>query len=743
MPFGLKNAPAIFQRGMDDVLRKHIGKSCYVYMDDVVVFGKTLQEHLENLSIVLETLQSANLKVQLDKSEFLHNKIEFLGYIIAQDGIMPNKNKIEAIEKFPEPKTIKQLRGFLGMLGYYRRFIKDFAKIAKPLTNLLRGVKSEESNKKIDLDTAQQHCFETMKCILTSGDILVYPDFTKPFLLTCDASDFAIGAVLSQGEFGKDKPIHFASRTLNQTEEKYSASEKELLPIVWGLKNFRNYLYGHRVHIFTDHQPITYDLNSKNTNKKLIKWKSFINSHDHRITYIPGKTNVVADALSRIQINSLTPTQHSADDDDSNYIPSTEAPLNVFRNQVIIELDDTQPDTTITHPFPGFRRVHIKRNRFSEDILTTIMKDFFDPTKLNGLYTSENILGQLQEIFKNHFARAGILKVRFTQKLLTDINDEEEQDKIIEETHQRAHRGIDECKQQILRKYYFPSTTKKLKLYIRVCDICNTNKYDRHPLRIELQETPIPNHPYDIVHIDIYQTEKQLFLSSIDKFSKYGRMIPIKSHQTQHVKRAFLDTITSNLVPSAVVTDNEKAFVSPDIRGMLLDLNITLYVTPSSKSEVNGQVERFHSTITEMYRIQKRLTPQYCCTNLMSIVVEKYNNTIHSTTKKTPKEVLLGKSHIPTNPEQLEEIRNKTYDEILVNLKARQLKQLETHNKNRQPPPPLEVGQEVYVKDKLIKPKHQPRFKKHHAQADNTVTFRNENNSKLHKSNMKNVNRNR
>lgn len=740
MPFGLKNAPAIFQRGMDDVLRKHIGKRCYVYMDDVVVFGKTLEEHLENLKIVLETLQSANLKVQLDKSEFLHNKIEFLGYIIAQDGIMPNKNKIEAIEKFPEPKTIKQLRGFLGLLGYYRRFIKDFAKVAKPLTTLLRGVKSEESNKKINLDSKQVKCFNDMKRILTSGDILVYPDFTKPFLLTCDASDFAIGAVLSQGEFGKDKPIHFASRTLNTTEERYSASEKELLAIVWGLKNFRNYLYGHKVLIYTDHQPITYDLNSKNANKKLIKWKSFINSHDHHMNYIPGKTNVVADALSRIQINSLTPTQHSADDDDSNYIPSTEAPLNVFRNQVIIELDNVQPDTTITHPFPGFRRVHIKRTRLTDEILTAIMKDFFDPSKVNGLYTSENILGQLQEIFKKYFARAGILKVRFTQKLLTDVTDEEEQDKIIEETHKRAHRGIDECKQQILRRYYFPSTTKKLKLFIRVCDICNTSKYDRHPLRIELQETPIPNHPFDIIHIDIYQTEKQLFLSSVDKFSKYGRMIPIKSHQTQHVKKAFLDTITSNLVPSSVVTDNEKAFMSPDIRGMLLDLNITLYVTPSSKSEVNGQVERFHSTITEMYRIQKALTPQYCCKNLMCIVVEKYNNTIHSTIKKTPKEVLLGKSNSTTNPEQLEEIRTKMYDELLVNLKEKQLKQLETHNKSRQPPVPLVVGQEIYVKDKLIKPKHHPRFKRHHAQTDNIVTFRNENNSKLHKSNIKNIN---
>lgn len=745
MPFGLKNAPAIFQRAMDDVLREHIGKICYVYMDDVVVFGKTLEEAVKNLKIILKTLQEANLKVQPDKSEFLKKSVEFLGYVITENGIKPNSKKIETIVNWPEPKTIKELRGFLGLIGYYRRFVKDFAKIAKPLTNLFRGEKdpSANNNKKIQLDDIAKETFEKLKNILTSSDILTYPDFTKTFLITTDASNYAIGAVLSQGEIGKDKPIHFASRTLNKSEENFSATEKEMLAIYWALKVFRNYIYGQKFIVITDHQPITFSLSAKNINAKLKRWKSFLEEHDYEIIYKPGRTNVVADALSRIQVNSLTPTQHSAEDDGSHYILSTEAPLNGFRSQIIIEATSTNPQTIVTNPFPGYRRVLIRRTKFNEQILTSILKEFCDPSKTNGLNTSEEILGQLQEVFKKYFSRSGILKIRFTQTILRDVTDVEEQEKIIRETHNRAHRGIQENKFQILREFYFPKIMQQLKNYIRVCDNCNTSKYDRRPLIIPIQETPIPNYPYQIIHLDIFQIDSNYYLSSIDKFSKYGRMLPIKSRQAVHVGPAIWDTVTSFIVPNSLVMDNERAFQSPDIKGKLLDLDIKVYLTPNSKSEVNGPVERFHSTILELFRIQKQITPHLPSRNIVHIVVEKYNNSIHSSTLKTPKEILFGNQRDPDrqiDPDRLEQIRTKTYDEIIIRLKEAQNKQIEKINKNRQEAPALVTGQTVFVKDKLIKSKDKPIFKKSFVQNSNEVTFRNETNAKLHKSNIKNIN---
>lgn len=153
MPFGLKNAPAIFQRAIDDVLREHIGRICYVYIDDVIISGKTLEETLQNLETILKALNNANLKIQLDKSEFLHKEIEFLGYVITSGGIKPNIKKIEAIGKYPEPSTIKELRSFLGIMGYYRRFVK-----LQPLTNLLRG-EGCTSNKTIKLNELKKSCF--------------------------------------------------------------------------------------------------------------------------------------------------------------------------------------------------------------------------------------------------------------------------------------------------------------------------------------------------------------------------------------------------------------------------------------------------------------------------------------------------------------------------------------------------------------------------------------------------------
>lgn len=204
---------------------------------------------------------------------------------------------------------------------------------------MMRGAQS--NNAPISFDQIQLKCFENLKRILTSSDILTYPDFNKIFLITTDASDFAIGAVLSQNVEGKYRPIHFASRTLNKTEEIYSASEKEMLAIIWALKIFRNYIYGQKFQIMTDHQPLTFTLSPNNTNAKLKRWKVYLEEHDYEIIYKPGKSNVVADALSRVQIHATTSnTQHSADADDSNYIPSTEGPLNAFKHQIILELGD-------------------------------------------------------------------------------------------------------------------------------------------------------------------------------------------------------------------------------------------------------------------------------------------------------------------------------------------------------------------------------------------------------------------
>ena len=235
------------------------------------------------------------MKVQLDKSEFLQKEVAFLGHIVTPEGVKPNPEKISAIKNWPLPKNEKELRAFLGILGYHRKFIQDFAKIAKPLTQQLRKDECIQHTK--DFISS----FEKCKNIISSSQVLIYPDFQKPFILTTDASKFVIGAVLSQGQIGKDKPIAFASRTLSKSEERYSTIEKELLAIDWACKYFRPYLFGRKFTLYTDHKPLTYALNLKDPHSKLIRWKLRLEEYDYEIRHRPGKQNVVADGLSRIR----------------------------------------------------------------------------------------------------------------------------------------------------------------------------------------------------------------------------------------------------------------------------------------------------------------------------------------------------------------------------------------------------------------------------------------------------------
>lgn len=220
MPFGLKNAPSTFQRVVDNVLREYLYKFCFVYMDDVVIFSKSLHEHIVHIKQIFNKLREFNLKVQLDKSEFLRKEVAFLGHVITPDGIKPNPTKIKAVQKYPLPKTIKDIKSFLGLVGYYRRFILNFAKVVSPFTRCLK------KGTKIDItDPDYLDAFHKCKELLTNAPVLAYPDFNKPFHITTDASNIAIGGVLSQS----NRPIAYYSRTLNSAERNYSTIERELL----------------------------------------------------------------------------------------------------------------------------------------------------------------------------------------------------------------------------------------------------------------------------------------------------------------------------------------------------------------------------------------------------------------------------------------------------------------------------------------------------------------------------------
>ncbi|KAL6427141.1 hypothetical protein ACFW04_008643 [Cataglyphis niger] len=387
MPFGLKNAPAIFQRLMDQVLSGLQGSELFVYLDDIVLYASSLREHEIKFDKLAERLRQANLKLQPDKCEFLRKEVGYLGHIISDKGVKSDPAKIRAVKEFPTPRNAKNIKQFLGLAGFYRRFIPNFSKTVRPLTNLLKkeesfdwtdeqesafvqlrealctepilqypdftkpfvvttdasgyaigGILSQGSigkdlpiaytsrllntaeknystiekellaisltdllkkNNTFNWQQRQTEAFNILRNALCSEPVLQYPDFTKPFVLTTDASGYAIGGVLSQGQIGKDLPIAYTSRVLNTAEQNYSTIEKECLAIIYCTNHFRPYLYSKKFTIITDHKPLVWLHSIKDPSSRLWKWRRKLAEYEYEIQYKKGSLNNNADALSR------------------------------------------------------------------------------------------------------------------------------------------------------------------------------------------------------------------------------------------------------------------------------------------------------------------------------------------------------------------------------------------------------------------------------------------------------------
>jgi len=320
MPFGLKGAPATFQRLMTAVLSGIQGIKCLVYLDDVAVFGKDLETHNDRLREVFSRMRKHNLKLQPDKCEFLRKEVSYLGHVIGPTGVRPDEKQVKTVRDYPEPKTNRELKGFLGLAEYYRRFVPNFSKKAKPLTELLKR------NVPYNWNDKTEAAFSTLKSILTTEPLLQYPDFTRPFVLTTDTSNDAIGAVLSQGLVGKDLPIAYASRKLLNAEKNYPTIEKELLAIVWACKHFRPYLYGRKFTIVTDHHPLTWIFSVKDPSSRLLRWRLKLEEYEYEVKYKKGSSNTNADALSRIHV-----TENCTDRQDIKTELTRELKLALFR----------------------------------------------------------------------------------------------------------------------------------------------------------------------------------------------------------------------------------------------------------------------------------------------------------------------------------------------------------------------------------------------------------------------------
>lgn len=755
MPMGLKNSPSTFQRVMDNILQGV--ENTIVYLDDILVYSTSLQEHIVNLKKVFQRLRETNFKIQMDKSEFLKRETPYLGHIITREGVKPNPDKIAAICKYPIPKTTKQIKGFLGLLGYYRRFIPDFAKITKPLTACLK------KGSKIIINSDYIDCFEHCKTLLTNDPILVYPDFSKEFILTTDASNYALGGILSQGSTGVDHPIAYASRTLNDSEVNYSTTEKELLAIVWATKYFRPYLFGRKFKIITDHKPLQWLMNMKEPNSRLTRWRLKLAEYDYTIVYKKGKANTNADALSRIEINnenmsllvnhseintssssstisapdhnpipssSATATAHTSAENPTLEIPISTDPLNKFKKQIVLNIINHPPRTrpTVTQPFEGHIKTSIDLfDQRLESSLSKTIQNHVDPnTRTALLINPENkiytIIPIIQRIFGSSAMNLVLVKCELENVVLPL-----RQQSIVKAYHEGKtnHRGINETLLSLSKRYFWPKMRDTITKYISTCNTCNTAKYDRNPPRPQFNIVPTPSRPFEVAHADVLTIEQEKYLTLVDSFSKYAQAYHIPDCTGLSIIKAFLKFATHHGYPLTLVTDNGTEFVNQIVKEFLKLHNIEHNTTMPHAPNQNGMIERFNSTLLEHLRLLKVKHKNETAKNLIPYALIAYNSSVHSFTKCRPFEVISGhfdprdpininlterlmQQYINDHRERMETIYHHIHNMSLADRE----KSTNRINETREPQIQYEPNQEVFVRNPAAaRQKLAPRFK--------------------------------
>lgn len=610
MPFGLCNAPSTFSRLMSTIFRDLEGSQMLCYLDDILIFSKDVDSHLNALDETLHRLREAGLKLKLRKCTFMGKQLKFLGHVITDQGIGVQGEKIEAIVGFPAPKDPKGLKRFLGMAGYYRSFVAGFSKIAHPLTQLLKKdvpyVWTDE----------QAAAFDELKQRLVSAPILHYPDFEKPFVIATDASGTGIGAVLLQKGERKYMPIAFASRALNPAEQRYSTTQKEALAVVWGLKKFRDTCLGYPVTILTDHQPVLGLFKGRNLTGKLARWFLQIQEMEPQLKYIPGTANTIADALSRV---------HQPPDDG---VPTVTKPCySISVKQVELDLDRVRTEQEKDADFNAFLQDYTK-----------------NPQKYKEYEYVDGILfKRLNSETKDHLV---IVVPKTLQKQVLDLL----------HSHRLAgHPGRKKTKKQAKRNYYWPHMASDVDTYIKQCDMCIAHK-GRPNAPAPLEQYPSTLDPWEYVGMDFvgpFPTSERgcrYVLVFVDYLSRYVEIVPTKDRTAITVAEAFRHRIiTRHSCPRVLVSDNAREFVS-DVFERLCSFYDTKKVTiVPYKPSSNGLVERANQKL--LCHLRTLISPlSKNWDKVLDDVQIGINTTINESTGETPHFILYGmEKRLPTS----------------------------------------------------------------------------------------------
>lgn len=729
MPFGLKSGPSTFQRLMTIAMAGLQGLKCLIYMDDILIYAQTLEEHNEKLKSVFERLRVHKLKLQPDKCEFLRRELCYLGHVLTEDGIKPDPSKIEAVKNYPVPKDVKQIQSFIGFAGYYRRFIKDFSKIIKPLVKLLK------KNVPFNWDAHCDQAFQTLKEKLISPPILQYPDYKKEFILTTDASKYAIGSVLAQGELGKELPVAYASRVLNKAEINYSVIEKEMLAIVWSVLHYRPYLFNRHFTVVTDHKPLSQALSLKDPTGRIGRWRLKLVDYSFDIKYKKGSLNVVADPLSRIYaINTANLPEQILQNEFENF--EQEKLTKIFINTNIKDepgdLFDAPLDFSLTHTVSkdlkmskGIAKTFVEKfgsvdrlksqnptlhnlvflEHHNQFIIYLITKNyfyekpsyrdiFFTLLKLKQFCIDNNIkklampkIGcgldklkyeNIRIMLRYIFLQTNIEVRIYHNEIIKQNFTRDEINNILTETHVTplgGHTGIKRTLKKLKKLYNWQYMKKDIVDYISKCELCQKNKITRHckePMVITTTATrAMQKVNLDLVGpLPVTRNSNKYLLTIQCDLTKFAEAIPIRNQEANTVAEAFATKfICRHGIPDQILTDQGSNFMSNIFKETCKQLKIKKLNISAFRPESNP-VERSHRSLKEYLRIFID-KDQTTWDQWIPYAMFSYNSTPHSITNMSPFELLYGRqAKIPSIYNKEPEI-NYNYDDYSFELKSR------------------------------------------------------------------------
>ncbi|HEV7736493.1 MAG TPA: reverse transcriptase domain-containing protein [Chlamydiales bacterium] len=693
MPFGLSNAPAVFQRFMNDIFADMLDVTVVVYLDDILIYSDDEQAHRVHVREVLRRLRANGLYASEKKCFFHKDRVEFLGYVLSPEGLRMDEAKVKVIQDWPEPRKVKDVQSFLGFANFYRRFILDYSRIVVPLTRLTR------KSMPWAWTEACQLAFDELKRSFISAPILTHWVPDAPIVVETDASDYALAAIISTYVDGDIHPIAFHSRTFNSAELNYDVHDKELLAIFEAFQKWRHYLEGTPVpvDVITDHKNLEYFSTTKMLSRRQARWSEFLSQFNLVIRFRPGKRGTKPDALTRRWDVYLK-------EGDSSY-----AMVNPQNCRPVFTQDQLTSSLRATYLAPLVLRSAsaMDLEQLHKDIKDALADDLIakkhlsEPSDPRWTVSEDGFLRQDNKIY---VPEANDLRLRVLQ---------------FKHDHVLAgHFGQNKTLELVRRDYTWPNLRTFVFDFVRTCTTCKRNKSQRHKPYGFLKQLPIPCQPWNSISMDFIE---QLpgsngftdILVIIDRLTKQAIFIP--THNTinaPELSKLFVTHVFSKHgVPSHVTSDRGSEFVSRFFRSLGTALDMKLHFTSGYHPEGDGQTERTNQTLEQYLRVYCNYQ-QSNWADLLPLAEFAYNNAPSATTGISP--FFANKGYNPNLSVQIErELLSENardyvadLDELHTELKRTiaeaQTRYQITADRRRSAAPDIKVGDEVYVLAKFI-----------------------------------------